>query len=80
MGGCGKEGKYHIAKTNVTKYAEKLNWPVDPKLKARRIALCKAHYRDYKKLNKEDTKYEKLRDYDKTPVSKQVNRPRNKYE
>lgn len=63
VGACGKAAEHHVAFANVSEYAQKLNWTIDRDKKTRRAALCKKHYREFKKLKKKDEKYQRMRDY-----------------
>lgn len=63
VGSCGKSATHHVAFSNVSEYAKKLNWSVEKNKRTRRAALCKNHYREYKKLKKKDEKYQRMRDY-----------------
>lgn len=63
VGSCGKNATHHVALTNVSAYAQKLKWDIEKQKRARRASLCKNHYREYKKLQKKEEKYQRMRDY-----------------
>ena len=60
---CSKPAKNHVAMSNISKYSDKLKWPIDKKSKVRRVALCKDHYKEYRKYQKKDEKYTRMRDF-----------------
>ena len=63
VGDCSRPAKNHVAMANVSKYSDKLQWSVDPKSKVRRAALCKVHFKEYKKQQNKDEKYKRMRDF-----------------
>ena len=70
ISGCSNAATHHLALINVTEYATKLHWTIDPKKKTRRAALCKKHYKEYKKQRDKDEKYTKMRDFNPRNSSK----------
>ncbi|MHA1612445.1 MAG: hypothetical protein ACTSYU_10375 [Promethearchaeota archaeon] len=61
---CSSAVKQHIAKTNYEKYSDQLKWELKKSArKAKKIGLCKEHYKGYKKLQKKEEKYKQYRDF-----------------
>ncbi len=64
VSGCSLEGSHHLAASNLEGYMTKLKWTLSTdKKKSKRAALCKKHYKQYKKLKNKDEKYTKFRDF-----------------
>ena len=63
VGGCSKEASNHVAKSNIDTYQKQLKWTLDLPKKTKRIALCKNHHKEYKKLKKKDEKQTQYRDF-----------------
>ena len=61
--GCNKKKKRTLSRNSVSKVVTKLDWTLDTDKKARKVSLCKNHYKDYSKVKKKEDKYKKMRDY-----------------
>jgi hypothetical protein len=61
---CTIEGTHHLAAANLEGYLTKLNWTLKKDgAKSKRIALCKKHYKLYKKLKNKDEKYSQYKNF-----------------
>lgn len=71
LGTCGIEKctqpvKQHVSKANIEKYSSQLSWTLkESEKKARKIGLCKEHYKKYHKLQRKEEKYTKPKMFDK---------------
>ncbi len=63
VSGCSKKKKRTLSINSVSKVVSKLGWSLDTDKKARKVSLCKNHYKDYSKAKKKEDKYKKMRDY-----------------
>ena len=63
--GCGKRKKRVVSMNELTDHLKKLNWTLATDKKARKVSLCKDHYKEFSKYTKKDeeSKYKKMRDY-----------------
>ncbi len=60
---CSTDASHNLASSNIEGYTSQLGWSIDIEKKVRRIALCKKHYKQYKKLKNKDEKYTRFKDF-----------------
>ncbi len=64
VSGCTLQATHHIAQSNLEGHLSKLTWKLkQSNKKTRKVALCKKHNKDYKKLKDKNEKYSKFRDF-----------------
>ena len=70
--GCISDAQHHLSLTNLSEYLSKLNWNLSTANKSKaRVALCKKHYKKYKKLADDNEKFSRFKDFGSKKREKQ---------